>query len=56
MNRVIEKGKSQCKILYKVLKEDYLYDQFLDISPFPTLVQLKDFLGGVHNYFTVVGK
>ena len=28
----------------------------LDISPYPTLIQLKYFPGGIHHYVTVVGK
>ena len=28
----------------------------LDISPFPALIQLKDFLGGIHHCVAVVGK
>ena len=56
MNHLIEKGKSRCKISYKLSKEEYRYDPFLGISPFPTLIQLKDFLGGIKRCVTVVGK
>ena len=56
MTRVREKVKPPCKLLYKVFKEEDGYDPFIDISPFPTLIQLKDFLGGVYHCVTVVGK
>ena len=38
------------------MKEEYGYDPFLDISPSTTLIQFKDCLDGIHNYYTVVGK
>ena len=28
----------------------------LDISPYPTLIQFKDFRGGIHHFVIVVGK
>ena len=56
MNRVREKGKSLCKLLYKVFKKEYEYDLWLEISPFPTLINLKHFLGGITHCVIVVGK
>ena len=44
------------KILYKLLKEEYGYDPLLGISSYPTLMQLKDFIGWIHHCVTVVGK
>ena len=55
MNRVREKVKPQRKISYKVFKEEDGCDKFRGISPFPTIIQLKDFLGGNHHCVTVVG-
>ena len=40
-NRVGEKLKPQFKVLYKLLKELYGYDTLLEISKYPTLIQLK---------------
>ena len=56
LNRVREKGKPQWKISYKVLKEEEGYDKFLDISTYPTLIQLKYFLGRIYHCVTVIGK
>ena len=56
MYSVIENGKPRCKISYKLFKEEYGYYPLLDISPFPTSIQLKYFLGGIHHCVTVVGK
>ena len=56
INHVREKVKSLCKILYTLFKEDIGYYPFIDISPFPTLIQLKDFLCGIHHFVTVFGK
>ena len=56
LDHVREKGKPQCKLLCKLLKEEYVYDTLLSISPHKTLIQLKDFLGGIHHCVTVVGK
>ena len=56
LNHVIEKGKPQLNLSYKVLKEKCGYDPFLGISPYPTLVQLKYFLGGIQHCVTIVGK
>ena len=51
-----ENGSKLCKLLYKLLKEEYGYDALIDISPYPTLIQLKYFLGGIYNFVTVFGK
>ena len=56
LDHVREKGKPQCKLLCKLLKEEYVYDTLLSISPHTTLIQLKDFLGGIHHSVTAVGK
>ena len=56
LNHVIEKGKPQLNLSYKVLKEKYGYDPLLGISPYPTLVQLKYYIDGIHHFVTVVGK
>ena len=39
-----------------MFQEQDLYDQFLDIYPFPTLVKLKYFIGGIQYFVTVVGR
>ena len=41
LNRVRGKGKQQCKLSYKVLKEIYGYYPLIEISTYPTLIQLK---------------
>ena len=56
MNRVREEGKPLCEILYKLLKEEYLYDQLIGIYTYPTLIKLKYFIGGIHHCGPVVGK
>ena len=56
LNYVRDKGKPQCKLSYKLLKEEYGYDTLVEIYPYPTLVQLKYFLGGIHHCVTVGGK
>ena len=56
INYVREKVKSICKISYTLFKEAFGYDTFNDISPFPTLIQLKDFICGIHHFVTVFGK
>ena len=56
LNNVRENRKPRCKISYKVLKEEHGYEPLLEIFPYPTLIQLKDFLGGVHHCVSVVGK
>ena len=55
MNHVREKRKPQCKLWYKLFKEEYGYDPSLNIYPFPTSIQLKDFLGRIQQCVTVVG-
>ena len=37
------------------MKEEYGCDPMIEIYPYPTLFKLKDFLGGIHHYVTVVG-
>ena len=37
------------------MKEEDGYDPLIDISPYPTLIQLI-FLGGIHHCVTVVGE
>ena len=44
------------KISYKVFKDKYGYYPLLDISEFPTLIYLTDFIGGTQNCVIVVGK
>ena len=56
MNHLRKKVKPQYKLLYKVFKEQYVYDLLLDISLFLTLIHLKEFLGGIQHCVTVVGK
>ena len=56
MNHVIYKGNPQFKLSYNIFKGKYRYDTLIEISPFPTLIQLKEFLGGIHHCVTVVGK
>ena len=38
------------------MKEEDRYDKLIDISPYPTIFKLKDFLGGINHWVTVVGK
>ena len=45
-NHVREKVKQRCKLPYTLLKEEDGYDFLIDISPYPTLIQLKLFLAG----------
>ena len=49
-------GKPLWKISYKVMKEEYGYDTFLVIYSIKTLIQLKDFLSGIHQCVTFFGK
>ena len=56
MNRVREKVKPRRKLLYKLFKEQNGYDLLIVIYQFPTLIQLKEFLGGIQDFVTVVGK
>ena len=55
-NHVREKGNPQCKILYTVFKELYGYYTLIDIYTYPTLIQLDDYIDGVHHCIKVVGK
>ena len=55
MNREIDKGQPRCKISYKVFKGEDWYDPFPDIYPFTILIQLKEFISGIHHCVTVVG-
>ena len=48
--------KPWCKISYTLFKEQYGYDPLLYIYPFPTLNQLKVFIGGIQHFVTVVGE
>ena len=56
LHSVRDKGKPQYKLSYKILQEEYGYDTLLDISSYPTLIQLKYFIGRIHNCVRVVGK
>ena len=56
LNRVREKEKPRCKLSYKLLKVEDGYDPLLDIYTYPTLIQLKYFLGGIHHFVSGVGK
>ena len=56
LNHVIEKGKPQCKLLYRLLKEEDEYDPLFDMTTYPTLTQLILFSSGIHHCVTVVGK
>ena len=56
LNHVIEKGKTRCKLSYKVFKEEHVYNPIIDISTLTALIQLKDFPGGIHHCITVVGE
>ena len=51
-----ERGKTRRKISHKLFKEQYGYDKLLDIYPFPTLILLTEFLDGIQDCVTVVGK
>ena len=56
LDRIVENRKPRWKLLYKVLKEEYEYDPFLDISIYPILMQLKDYFDGIQHCVIVVGK
>ena len=56
LNYVRDKGKPRCKLSYKLLKEEDGHDQLIEMSPYPTFIQLKYFLGGIHHCVTVVGE
>ena len=53
---VRDKEKHDAKVSYKLFEDKYGYDTLLNIYPFQTLFQLKNFLGGIQFFFTVVGK
>ena len=55
LNHVREKVKPRCKLLYKLFKEENVYDILLEVSPYPILIQLKYFLVRIDNCITVVG-
>ena len=38
------------------MEEEYGCDTLLDIYPYPTLIQFKYYLGGIHHYPVVLGK
>ena len=56
INHIKQKVKTQFKLSYKVFKKQDVYDTFITIYSFTTLIQLKYFLGGIQHYVTVVGK
>ena len=56
LSYVRETGKPRCKLSHKILKLEYEYYPLLDISPYPTLIQLKDFLDGIHHCVIFFGK
>ena len=51
-----KKGTSWAGTSHTVLKEEYVYDPWLDISLYPTLIQLKYYLDRIHHCVTVFGK
>ena len=55
-NNVREKGKTRCKLSNIIFEKPNGCDPLLDISTFPTLIQLKQSLGGSQNCVTIVGK
>ena len=55
-NHVRYKVKARCKLSYKIFEEKDGYYPFLEISPFSKLIPLTDFIGGIQNCVTVVGK
>ena len=56
LNNVRDKVEPRCKLSYTVLKEEDVYYPMLEISPYPTLIQLKYYLDWIHHCVTVVGK
>ena len=38
LNRGREKGKPQCKLSYKLFKEEDIYVPLLEISPYPIMI------------------
>ena len=51
-----DKENHDAKVSYKLFEDKYGYDTLLNIYPFPTLFQLKNFLGSIQFFLTVVGK
>ena len=41
-----DKGKPRCKLSYYLFKENEGYDIWIEISLFPTIIQLTGFIGG----------
>ena len=41
LNHIREKVKPRCKLSYKVLKEEDVYDPLIDISIYPILIHLN---------------
>ena len=56
MISVREKVKPGCELSYKLFHEEYGYDIWIDIYTFTTLIQLRNFLGGIHHCVTFFGK
>ena len=54
INCVREKEKPRYKLSYRLFKEHYGYDSLLYISPFPTLIQLEEFICGIQHCVTVL--
>ena len=54
-NSVRYKVKPRFELLYKLLKEAYVHNPLIDIYLYPTLIQLKYFIGEIHNCVIVVG-
>ena len=48
-----KKRKTRCKLSYKLFEEQYGYYLLRDIYPFPTLIQLKYFIGGIQYCVTI---
>ena len=53
---VIEKLNPRRKLSYKLFEEQYGYDPLFDISIFPALIQLTEFLCGLQLCVISVGK
>ena len=56
LNCVQKKVKPRYKISYELFKEEDGNYPLIDIYPYPTLIQLKYFLVGIHHCVTVFGK
>ena len=55
LNHVRKKIKPWCKISYQLFGEQYVYDELLEIFPFPKIIQLTYFVGGIQHCVTFVG-